>query len=442
MIYQNSNTSTQSALDFLGGTDKAVEQFVIQLSPAYQRPKLSMLLDQIEGGTVKKMTNRQFTIFRQDNDYPNMTIASRISQGANLKLVATDSSFAAIAKGNAVYAASGAIGKVVDKDNGYIVVSFVSNPNGNTSFVSADFAANEEAIDGGDIGNIQDRQSKETIFSLPDPYLNIIGTINATAQITFEDVNTKTYITNIDGQSYYATQKEVQTLERLMQQWVKRQLSDTPASFNSNEPIGASLVNQAKSMGGTYVPLGATSAFSASTYKNIFREYISKGGFTSNEVIGWCGADYMANFQDTFEDLHIKFVGVNNTVGGQSVKGIDFREYAYAGLSIKLMHDPIMDNAKMWGTASNGHSKRSNSCVFMNTSPAKNENGGVSPFACSYYFGETADIVSTVVEGMIGSNGKYVSKGSNGKKAFTREFTYDKQEVFMNPRGILLHGTF
>ena len=231
MIYANNNAPLMSVFDAIGINEKAIESLVPQMSPQFQRPVLSKILDKIEGGTQKiKSNNRLFRVYRQDNDYPYATVQSATLAGGLYTLILNESDFSAIAEGNAVYSSStGTMAKVVAKQPGQLVLSFVSNPNGSTSFSSSDFTSSTQVMDGGDIGNINDRMSKETIFSLPDEYKNIIGTMNASAYLTFEDVNTYGYLKNVNGTQYYALQKEVQAIQRLNQQYVRRQLGNTPS---------------------------------------------------------------------------------------------------------------------------------------------------------------------------------------------------------------------
>src|SRR5574343_4161 len=303
MIYANNNAPLMSVFDAIGINEKAIESLVPQMSPQFQRPVLSKILDKIEGGTQKiKSNNRLFRVYRQDNDYPYATVQSATLAGGLYTLILNESDFSAIAEGNAVYSSStGTMAKVVAKQPGQLVLSLVINPNGSTSFSSSDFTSSTQVMDGGDIGNINDRMSKETIFSLPDEYKNIIGTMNASAYLTFEDVNTYGYLKNVNGTQYYALQKEVQAIQRLNQQYVRRQLGNTPAVFDGNEPVGASLLNQILTMGGFQTPLAPTQTFTESDLQNKIQAYTAQGGFTTDEILVMAGPDYLANWQNALK---------------------------------------------------------------------------------------------------------------------------------------------
>jgi len=442
MTYADNQQPLMSVFDAIGINEKAIENLVPQMSPQFQRPVLSKILDQIEGGTQKiKAKNRLFRIYRQDNDYPSATVQSSVAQGSNLLLTLVESDFEAIAQGNAVYAQSGAIGKVLSKTAGKLLVGFVANPSGATSFtLGTDFANGETVSDGGDIGNLINRESKETILSLPDEYRNIIGTMNASAYITFEDVNTYGFLKNVNGTMYYALQKEVQAIQRLNQQYVRRQLGNTPAVFNGSEPIGSSILNQILTMGGTPVPLAPTATFTETDLQNTIQTYTAQGGFTSDEILVMAGPDYLANWQNALKG-YLTTAGTNNTLGGSSVQGINIYEYGFQGLKFKVVVDPILGNSRMWGQAANGRSLRSNSAIWMNTAPVKTEQGVPMPFAMSYYFGNTADIQRWIVPGSMDEKGNPVKQGANGKKGCMIEFTWDKQDQIANPRAALYHGS-
>lgn len=440
-LYANNQEGTQFALDGIGVNDKEVEMMVPMLSPQYQRPVYSKLIDKMEGATVKRKANqRLINVYRQENDYPRATILTSNTVAGVKQLVFTENDFSAIPLNNMVFAETGAIGKVVAKGNGTMSVSFVANPNGNTAFVTADFAANESCIDGGDIGNLTIRLSKETVFSLPTGTQNIVPTYNNSCYLDFEDFVNMTYLRAADGSKYYATNKDVQCLERLHQQYVRRTYGNVPAVLSGTEPIASSLINQIASMGGTVRPL--STAMTYTELKSAIREYTSKGGFTTNEVFISAGNQYIANFQEAMEVPMIQYNGTNNTIG--VLDGINAYKFAFQGLDIILANEPILDNKRMWGTGSDGFSKRSNSAIWGNMAPVKVEGGGTMPFIGAYYVGPgntTNDIQRWITPGNMDDKGNRVAQGQP-YKGCKIEYTWDKVEQLMNPRAWMAHGTF
>lgn len=440
MPITNNNTPIVSIFDGAGILEKEVENLVFKLNPQFSRPVLSVLLDQFDGATLKKTGNRVVNTYRQPNDYQAMPIAQRTASGANLILTSSDNQFAGIPVNNMVIASSGCQAKVLDKEAGWMKIGFVGNANGNTAFVSTDFAVGENATDAGQIGNTQVRTSSETIFSLPDLGQNIIPIYNNSAFLSFDDLNLRTYLTDSRGGQHFAVNKDMQAQQRMLQQYIVRMYNNIPANFSQTEPIGASLVNQIVSMGGTQVPLN--SRLTEDTIKSVIRQYTAKGGFTSNEVLVICGTQYLADFQDAVQPTFMTYVGKNNTLGGQEVKGLNFTQYNYQGLDIKFIVDPILDNQKMFGTSSDGlYSKRSRSAIWMNTSPVKVEGlETTSPFATRYYFGPKADIHRWEINGGYDYYGKPVGQGTNAGTGCQVEYTWNVLEQINNPTAGLYHG--
>lgn len=438
MNYVNNNQSTVSIFDDAGIAEKFVESMAPMLSPAYQRPKLSILIDQLENGTQKrKAGQRVVNIYRQDNDFPSAVVQESSQRGSNIYVTLTQNTFASIPVNHMVNCTTGAVGKVLDKGQGWMLIGFVTNPNGSTAFnFSTDFIAGEPVIDGGQIGNNMSRQEDETIFSLPDNIQNIIPTYNTDVYLTHDDVHTRTYLTAANGTQYYATNKDMQALQRLMQQYTVRTYKNIPAVFNDTEPVAASLVNQIVSMGGTYRPINSQLTYSE--LKNTVRGYTSKGGFTTNEIAIFCGSQYIADFQEATENF-VTTAGKNNVLGGQEVKGIDIYKYSFQGLDLKFIVDPLLDNQRMFGTGSDGFSLRSRSAIWMNTAPVPAEGGGTVPFAAAYYFANTADIQRWITPGNMDDKGNTVTEGQPFKGCKIH-YTWDKMEQISNPRAALYHG--
>ena len=443
MINVSNGESAVSLFDTLGINEKAVESAIAIINPQYQRAKLDLIIDSMLNGTITKVDNRLFTVYRQANDYAKATIQTRTSLGGNLKLTFTNTEFNLIARGNAVYADNGTMGKVVAKGDGYVVISFVSALSGATAFVAADFAANESCIDGGDIGDTTLRVEKDTIFTAPDPFQNVIQQMSASAQILFDEMHTKTYLPAANGKQYYYYQKEADALQRLHRQYNKRMYQNTPAVFSGASPISASPINQVMTMGGTPIALGAAESYTASQFRNWFRQYSSVGGFSTGEIVGIVGPQFLANFQEAFEDSNVKYVGINNTVGGKEVKGINFMEYAFMSFNLKLIVEPMLADTQMFPTAANGYSTRSNSALFMNSAPVPTKNMGPLPFATSRYFGPTADVMHTVRNGIIDQNGNIAPVGTSSgpQAAITHEFFWNKMNQLSNPANSMYIGS-
>lgn len=437
----NPNDSLQSIFDQRNLTPRFVEQSVPIMTPQYSRPALSKLIDVLEGAVLKKAGNRKFNINRMPNDFPFATITVRATSGSLLVLTLADASFQAIPIGNAVMSQSGAVAEVIDKGAGTMTLSCVYSPTGtgNTAFATADFAINQIVSDRGALGDIQNRLTPETVFTLPTEFSNYIAQYDNAAYVSHEDVNNKTYIPNSMGTDYYALQKEAQALQRLMQTYYARLYSDVPANVNNpNKPMGASIINQIKTMGG--FAQGITGTVTETILKNVIRQYVANGGFTGEEIVVLCGSQYLGDIQESLAQYVIT-AGDKNVVGGTAVEGINIYNYGFEGLKLKFIKDPFLDNKQIWGTdTTTGFSNRSRSAIWMNTDQCKTENGISVPFVCDYYFGNTADVVRWEVPGNMDSKGNPVTQGANGKKGCQINFTLDKQTQLMNPAACMYHG--
>lgn len=434
MIYANNDVSLPSLFDELGIAAKALENTVPLLDPAFQRPVHARLIDQLSGGTInaKQSGQRLFTIYRKENDYPYATIQSRQANGPYLNLFLNETDFAAIPVGNMIKSDSGCLGKVETKDLGKITVSFYANPNGNTSFVAADFANASGITDRGAIGNISNRQELEYVMPLPELVQNIVPTYDMTVEILHDDVFSKTHLMNREGKPYYAMMKEFEALGLLNRQYVARTLDNVPAVLSGQQPAAASLLNQTLTMGGGQTTLGQNEMTTEAFWQDTLERFVSTGAFTNGEVVGIFGQRLYGSFQKALAP-YLVTAGKNNTIGGDTVKGIDISEYKFGGVSIKTMLEPIYSDTRMWGVNTNGFSKRANTGMLISTEKVKTQQGELLPFMSSRYFSDTQDIQRWETHGSMDAKGNNVKVG-NGKKAARVNYTLDKVDYFNNPK--------
>lgn len=436
--YISNQDSLQSIFDQRNLVPRSVEALVPIMNPQFARPALSKLIDVLDGAVLKKTTNRKFNINRMPNDYPAATINTRNLSGALLNLTFSDTTFQAIPVGNAVISISGALAEVVANGAGFVTLRCVYSPTGNAAFTGTDFVADELVSDRGALGNINNRLTPETVFTLPTEYSNFIAQYDAGAYISHEDVNNKTYIKNQYGSDFYALQKESQALQRLMQTYYARLYSNIPAVADANKPVGASLINQINTMGG--FSTGITGPITDTTLQNVIRQYVANGGFTGDEIVVLCGSQYLGDVHQSLEKF-VTTAGKDNVVGGQEVKGLNIYEYGFEGLRLKFIKDPFLDNKQIFGVdPTTGFSNRSRSAMWMNTDACKTEQGVSVPFVCDYYFGNTADVFRWEVAGSMDSKGNAVTNGATDKKGCQINFTLDKQTQLMNPAACMYHG--
>jgi len=433
--YASNNVSLPNLFDEVGIAARSVENLVPILDPAFQRPVHARLIDQLSGGTLnsKKSGQRLFTTFRSENDFPFVTIQNRQVNGAYLNLVFDQSQFTALVEGNMVKSDSGALGKVLSKEAGKMTIGFVANPNGNTSFVAADFAANSGVSDRGAIGNTVNRQEVEYVMPLPDSIQNIVPTYNQSCEILHDDVYSETHLLNREGKPFYAMIKEFKALGLLNRQYVARTLDNVPAVLTGNEPVAASLLNQILTQGGGQTTFGQNDVMTESILQDTLERFVSTGSFTTGEVLGIFGQRLYGSIQNALKG-YLVTAGKDNTIGGETVKGIDIKEYAFGGVSLKMMLEPIYSDTRMWGVNSNNFSRRANTGMLMSTERVTTQQGVNVPFMSSRYFSSSEDILRSVTPGMIDEKGNHQKTSANGKKSAMVNYTLDKVDYFNNAK--------
>jgi hypothetical protein len=424
-----------------GLNEREVERLVPKLYPALQRSKVSLIAEYLGKPVLKKSKTRIFEIYRQADDFPAATIRSggRTTSGSNLVLSWTDPSFEAIREGNMIKAESGATGIVISTNPGSATIAFLSNPNGSSAFVSADFAEGEIASDRGDVTNPNSRKSKTTLFTLPNQYKNIVSSISETVEVTAEEANQYTYLENIDGTNYYALSKVTQALQRMLVTQSLRMVDEIAPVYDESKPVGGSLIWQIKNQGGTYVPI--TSEITEQAFNQAIEQYVNKGGFNGNELVVCAGPSYLADVQKNVFKQYITTAGTTNTVGGSSVKGLDAYEYGYNGIKIKMVRDDVMASTKQFGYSDifAGQSKRSKSALFINPAPVATEQGAtMSPIQEYYYI--TPDMIVSEKAGMTDMMGRPNKNTTTGQLSSTVEISLNKTTQLTQPSGHMFHG--
>lgn len=421
-----------------GINDRQVEPLVPKLAPAFQRSVISAIAEQIGKPQLVSAKTPIFQIYRQPNDWPAATIADRSAVGTDLVLTWSDPSFQAIRVGNMVQAKSGALGIVKSKSAGTATIGFLSNPNGSTAFGASDFVIGQLASDRGDVTDRDNRSSKETLFTLPVPYQNIVTSMSDTATINFAEANQYTYLKNINGTQYYALSKVSQMLGRMQQTYSARMVADVPANFDTATPVGGSLIWQIKNQGGSTRAINA--AITESEFNEAIQQYINNGGYASKEVIIVGGSSYIQDLQKNVFKQYVTTAGNNNVLGGKEVKGLNIMSYYYSGFTFHLIMDEFLNNPNIWHPSDlfAGETARSKSAIWMNAAPVPTENGGTLPFVSDYYYG-VPDMIVTEVKGMTDMMGRPNKEGVSGKLSSTVEVNWNKTTQLNNPAQCFYH---
>lgn len=437
--FQNPNLPLVSIFSELGLNEREVESLIPKLAPAFQRSVISVIAEQIGKPRLIEAKTPIFEIYRQPNDWAAATIASRTQSGTDLVLGWSDPNFQSIRVGNRVQAQSGAIGIVKSKDAGTATIGFFANSNGATAFnLSTDFLIGELASDRGNITDRDNRkQDIETFFTTPVNYKNIVGSYSDAVTINASEAKQYTYVKEMGGKNYYALAKVTQMLGRMQQTYSLNMITDAPAVFNSATPQGGSLIWQIKNQGGT------ARSFSTELTERELNEsidqYINTGGYAGNELVVVCGTGYLGQLQRNVFKQYVTTAGTTNVLGGSSVKGIDIVEYAYNGMHLKFVVDPILNNPNMFGQSQLfAGSQRSYSAMWLNPQPTPTEQGGTMPFVSDYYY-ISPDMIVTEINGMTDMQGNPVKKGVNGSLSSRVEVNWNKTTQLSNPAQAMYH---
>lgn len=421
-----------------GINDRQVEPLVPKLAPAFQRSVISAIAEQIGKPQLVSAKTPIFQIYRQPNDWAAATIADRSAVGTDLVLTWSDPSFQAIRVGNMIQAKSGAVGIVKSKSAGTATIGFLSNSNGSTAFGASDFVIGQLASDRGDVTDRDNRLSKETLFTLPVPYQNIVSSMSDTTTVNFAEANQYTYLKNINGTQYYALSKVSQMLGRMQQTYSIRMVGDISANFDTAKPVGGSLIWQIKNQGGSTRAINA--AITESEFNEAIQQYINNGGYASKEVIIVGGSSYIQDLQKNVFKQYVTTAGNNNVLGGKEVKGLNIMSYYYSGFTFHLIMDEFLNNPNIWQPSDlfAGETVRSKSAIWMNAAPVPTENGGTLPFVSDYYYG-VPDMIVTEVKGMTDMMGRPNKEGVSGKLSSTVEVNWNKTTQFNNPAQCFYH---
>ncbi len=439
-LYADPNIPAQSVFDTLGILEKEIESFV-PLTEAYwmmgySKPVIDKLSEHFGSIPQVDSKNRVYTTYKQSDFYPSATITSRVAQGTNLILGITPA-FSGIQKNNMVFDGSGsAIGEAISIQSGFITVKFLANTNTNTSFASGDFAKGNKIIDGGDIGNVDQRETKDYTQPLPSPYKNIIGTIGQDVHLNHEDFFTYGYLKNMEGTNYYALLKETTALVTMYEWYVRRALyGNVPAIYSQAKPVGASVINQIITAGGG-VPL--TTAPDEAFLQTTIESFKARGGVRGDNLVWIVGDQFMAGVQKSLKP-YVVTAGENNVLGGKEVKGLNIFLYAYQGLMHRFIIEPLFSNPNMWASA-NGFTTRSNTALVFSPDNVPTVQGTMMAPLRERYFGKKADIVRWETPGLYDTKGNQQTVGTSDKGG-TAHYTWDKQHEVINPKAWLSIGT-
>lgn len=349
------------------------------------------------------------------NQTASVTLQSNVDVFVNKKFV-TDSN-------------TGVKGRVIAHSAGNVTVEFVSSPvSGVKAFTSSDFNAGA-ILTQDTVGslNYNDSRSFESQYGLPDLRKIVVGTFGNSVSLSKKDMIEKNRIERAEanGIKYLAwfqvekmLSEYVSGLEKIMVD--PNQVQVLPDQNGNNGQV-PSLPWQIKNEGGYYMPMTATPS------QNDLKEAITyirdqKGSGCEIMLVG--GSDLMGALQSDIARSWLTYAGNTNTFGGNTVKGINFKEYTYLDVTIKFYSDFNDFNHNGWFPAMSsitGKQKSRSSFMMFDTDMVETSNGSL-PFLTNYFYGLPSD----------SSDGKYqrIENGNiDGNGAFPDTVTGDTPVV-------------
>jgi hypothetical protein len=193
-----------------------------------------------------------------------------------------------------------------------------------------------------------------------------------------------------------------------------------------------------------------------------FEQQISRGGGVMNQYSGPINETYVQNMIDSLKanggggnefaviggyaqigelqnnvlKPYLVYAGDTNTFGGKNVKGIDCKVYAYNGVSIKIIEDPMFANPNMFigSSLTTAVNKQARKTFWFSTAPVKMANGkGNAPFIKSYKYGPM-DMLIADWPGYMGKDGNMNPSGAKSRSLeYAVDILYNKYHQLMNP---------
>lgn len=411
---------------------RQVEQFVVQQFP--QLSFFNKLSSALGSAEVVKSGQRKFEIYRRGNPYPAATVANKVSNAdGTITLYWDDPNFDSLRKGNAIASTSGAWGLVLENPNGSARVQFLYSPIGSAGFVAGDFAKGSVATDRGDVSQNQNSGSKERIIFKPFQTYNVIGLYRDTAELTMDEMNTLTFIANVNGTPYYALTQTMDMLERAaMIQEVRTISAPRIEKPETDQYVGGGFEWQIKNQGGVWFPI--YEEVNPTALQSMIDQLISNNGMVGDEILVVAGSSWVGAFQRNVALDLVQYPGIQNTIGGVTVKGINAMTYGYNGKTLKIVINPLFNNSQAYpevSTILNGTLLKSHSAFFFDTSRVQTQQGSV-PFLRKYYFG-AADMFMSKLNGLVDMDGKVTQYPTNSSLSARQEIVYSCTTQLMNP---------
>lgn len=382
-----------------------VRSWVVSRQTAYQQ--LTNIVE-LAGGSVSVPQQAADRNLRLPY-IPSLLVGNVIKTGGRssitstvLNLQWTDSQYQGFLNERIVMSSNRTMAKVIANQPGQITISLLTSSTGAATFASGDFAEGTGVSQTTDVSPGVSN-FKQTNQYVPLQNANTVGKQRYTYSVTREDLGLKTQI-EYKGQPYwqYANydlfNAQVKN-SREIGLW--NNLRDT----SPNNWVAGGLRWQIINQGGDQESYAGT--LSETIILNILQNVVNTGNGTT-EMVVLCGSAAYRQWQENVGRPYLVTAGINNTIGGKEVKGINVEHYKALNIDLKFVRWDMLNApaANMFAFSTiTGQLKSSYTMLFLDTSKVPTSNG-MQPFITRYYYGHDDGYIAQTYEGLIDLYGK------------------------------------
>lgn len=258
-------------------------------------------------------------------------VASAAQSGANVILTLSDPNYTGFRVKDYVKDENMFEGRVIAASTGSITVAPLFNPV-TTLTAGTHFPANTIVRVYGDISGNFNSLGKVPLYA-PITVQNDYSTVYRDTCQRARREKFKTHI-GIDGIAYFYTDDEVQMVKRAMKYYGKEVMFGTGGT---TQTVVEGIVNSTRGIRASIIQDGIYDAGTApatiAQFQAGFFSVANTSGDEEQHLEVWAGRRAIANIQSFYTNL-LQYTGIQNTLGGATVKGTDFSQYASAGVSV------------------------------------------------------------------------------------------------------------
>jgi hypothetical protein len=341
------------------------------------------------------------------------TVASTVVNGSLLRINFVDNSYDKFRKSEVVSdnTANDTYGRVVNSGAGFIEVEYTP---GITAWDTAtQFVAGSTCTAMWNAQQNRGSGAMASLYEFPEYVSNQTSIMRENVELYRRDAS-QTWV-EFQGDYWYSAQDMIM-MQRIARASEYRALFSrygTQASSDGtvNYSMGAKAAIKDPTRGGVYSALANLPT--QGDVEGFFNQIADRQNVQDVEINMMVGRGLLNRIQGFTSD-YIKYAGKNNTFGGDTVRGLDVRQYDINGVHVNLIPAPILNDTDRFSGRSSiagagSFTRMQYTGIVLDTQPYEAVGGGSLPAMEKVYFGDE-EMVYYYVPGIIGSN---LKGGSN-----------------------------